>query len=239
MLHLSVASPYRVAPDRSLDAAQDATSGQVRSLSGLSFFWLADAMRVSPRLPSYSSPPIRNPTPRQDHLPRSTPHHASSHYKTTTTIKTGPRHKAVKPWPRHALFHKRQQIKTRQQKKPTTRPPRRRPRASIAAARGRRRARARRRRARPHAASPARRRRARRAAPARPPGGTRGLAARAATRGRHASAAQARAGAAPESKSASSARHEAATTPSRCAARKMAAAARRKSCRATASREAS
>ena len=43
MLHLSVASPYRVAPDRSLDAAQDATSGQVRSLSGLSFFWLADA----------------------------------------------------------------------------------------------------------------------------------------------------------------------------------------------------
>ena len=43
MLRLSVASPYRVAPDRSLDAAQDATSGQVRSLSGLSFFWLADA----------------------------------------------------------------------------------------------------------------------------------------------------------------------------------------------------
>ena len=43
LLRLSVVSPYRVAPDRSLDAAQDATSGQVRSLSGLSFFWLADA----------------------------------------------------------------------------------------------------------------------------------------------------------------------------------------------------
>ena len=249
MLHLSVASPYRVAPDRSLDAAQDATSGQVRSLSGLSFFWLADAttnalvqlgtrfdarlrkqiptlvdgvvllrffaiehsalgrllrraaerllheeeqqrardvrglvprrqglqvlqeagqgrrgrgrgrrsgrrrrrvrgrqrlgeapgeegqdprlrlgrevpeealqeeeqgrhegvegvrvrLRVSPRLPSYSSPPIRNPTPRQDHLPRSTPHHTSSHYKTTTKIETNPRQKAVTPRPRCEL----------------------------------------------------------------------------------------------------------------------------------------